>query len=223
MFGRLSYVEGDPGRIDDLIVYVRTVVKPATDELAGSHGLGMWVNRTTGSALIITGWDDVTSLFESEAAVIKLRDDAAGIIGGNAIVERYQVAFGDLAEPSETGDLTRLMRLQCEPSMLAANVEWARENLIPALRAVPGYGSYVVSTDRQTGAMLSMTTFADIEAAEAGLAATEFARESSSKRGIHLLDIRDYEVAIAGIRAIPTVPLQRSVDLSATSEPVTPR
>ena len=58
MFGRMSFVSGDATRIDDLITYVKTVVKPATDELAGNYGLGMWVNRDTGDALVMTVWED---------------------------------------------------------------------------------------------------------------------------------------------------------------------
>jgi len=218
-FSRLSYIDGDPDRIDDLIVYAKTVVKAATDELAGNRGLGMWVNRDTGSALVATVWDDESCLFESEAAVIQLRNDGAGIVGGNARVERYEVGFAELAIPNQPGYRTRMLRLGCEPGKIAGNVEWARENVTPALRRIEGFSSYLIAADRTTGTVLSMATYCDSIAAQAGFVATEFARASLPARGLTLLATTEYEVAIVGIRNLPAMPLQRRVDLTEANQP----
>ena len=220
-FSRLSYIDGDPGRIDDLIVYVKTVVKPATDQLAGNRGLGMWVNRETGSGLVATVWNDESSLFGSEVAVIKLRDDGAGIVGGDARVERYEIAFTDMASPNQCGFITRILRLACEPSKLSDNVMWARENVTPALRNIEGYSSYVIAADRTTGTALSITTYCDPTAAAAGYEATRFARETLPTRGTMLLASMTYEVAMVGIRDTPVMPGQRQVDLTEARGTVT--
>lgn len=215
MFGRLSYGTGDPGRIDDLITYVRTVVKPATDQLEGNHGLGMWVNRTTGDALVITVWDDEATLRASEQAVLKLRDDAAGIIGGTATVERYETLLVDAVEPHHPGYVARLLRMKGDPSALEADAQWAREEVVPTMRAVPGYVSYVVSVDRATGAAIAMSTYRDGESAHKALAATAPLRDALGARGITVDSMLDYEVAIVGIRApMADVPPQRAIDLT---------
>lgn len=214
MFGRMSYVHGDPARIDDLITYVRTVVKPATDELAGNHGLGMWVNRDTGDALVLTAWDDEATLRASEDAVLKLRDDAAGIVGGEATVARQEVLFGDAAEPHQVGNFMREVRMHCDPADIDANAAWNRETLIPQIKAMPGYLSYVLSTDRGTGAITGSSTYRDQAAADAAFAATAPIREAASQRGITFDDINQYEVAIVGIRASASMlPKQRMVDV----------
>src|SRR3954453_12009794 len=86
MFGRMSFVHGDPARIDELVEFVTWTVKPATDPLAGNLGLGMWVDRASGAAMVMSVWSDEASLIASETAVTRLRDDgAAGGRGGAAV------------------------------------------------------------------------------------------------------------------------------------------
>jgi hypothetical protein len=215
MFGRMSFVSGDPGRIDDLITYVRTVVKPATDQLDGNYGLGMWANRETGDALVMTVWKDEATMLASEDAVIKLRDDAAGIIGGNATVERYEAMLLDANEPHQVGNIMRLLRMRCDSTLLDSNVEWARENILPKVRMLEGYLSYSGAIDRANGMVASMSTFRDAACAAAAMTAMQPIRDIAQERGITIESMTDYEVAIVGIRAPVTLPSQRpTVDLT---------
>jgi hypothetical protein len=218
MFGRMTFVSGDPGRIEDLITYVRTVVKPATDELAGNHGLGMWVNRHSGDAMVMTAWDDEATLRASEDAVLKLRDDAAGIIGGDATVERYETALLDTTAPHQPGNIMRLIRMHCVETDLDAAVDWARTTVLPKLSGLEGYLSYAAAINRTDSSIASMSTFTDRLCAEAAMLAMAPIREAAAGRGIHIDSIMDYEVAIVGIRAAPSVPTQRTVDVTDRSK-----
>jgi hypothetical protein len=221
MFGRMTFVSGDAGRIDDLITYVRTVVKPATDELAGNHGLGMWVNRDSGDAMVMTVWDDEATLRASEDAVLTLRDDAAGIIGGEATVERYEPTLIDATEPHQPGNIMRLMRMHCDAADLDSHLEWARTTVLPRLSTLEGYLSFVVSRNRAAGSIASMSTFTDARCAEAALLAMAPVRESMADRGLELDSLQDFEVAIVGIRAAAqSVPAQRMVDVTDRSAAV---
>src|SRR3954467_15849789 len=89
MFGRMSFVHGDPARIDELVEFVTWTVKPTTDCLAGIHGLGMWVDRASGAALVMSVWTDEASLIASVAAVTRLRDDGAAVMRGIAPLEQH--------------------------------------------------------------------------------------------------------------------------------------
>jgi hypothetical protein len=222
MFSRMSFVAGDATRLDDLVTYVRTVVKPATDELPGNHGLGMWINRDTGEALVMAAWRDEASMIASESAVLKLRDDGAGVIGGAATVERYELMMVDATEPHQVGNMLRLTHLSCPPSHLADNLTWASDAILPQLQAMPGYLSYAVFADRNTGAMVAGATYRDRASAVNAFAASAAVREGAVERGMTIEDVRHFEVAIVGIRAAATtIPAQRTIDLSAASATIT--
>lgn len=215
MFGRMSFLQGDPDRLDDLIAYARTVVKPATDQLGGNCGLGMWVNRDSGDAMVMTVWQDEACLDASERAVEKLRDEAAGIIGGDpATVERYETMLVDVTIPHQVGFGMRLVRMFSEPAQLDANTAWVRDTVLPQLRTFPGYVSYVASANRSSGAVATMATYQDFASTVASFAGTAGIRAAATERGVTIRDITNYEVAIVGIRA--PIPDQRVIDLTET-------
>ena len=171
MFGRMSFVHGEPTRIDELIEFVTWTVKPATDRLAGNLGLGMWVNRSSGAALVMSVWSDEASLIASETAVTQLRDDGAAVMRGIATVERYETTLVDAVMPHKVGNVMRLVRMSCDPQDLDDHTRWTRDNVLPVMRRVPGYISPVVAVHRGSGAALVMSVWSD----EASLVASESA------------------------------------------------
>jgi hypothetical protein len=222
MFLRVSYVSGDSSRLDDLITYARTVVKPATDVLPGNLGLAMWANRESGDAVVATVWNDEETLRASEDAVVKLRDDAAGIVGGNAIVERYETVFLDGSTPHQIGNVMRLVRMHCDPAMLDDHMLWAQHEVVPRARTLDGYLGYAIAADRADGAILSSSTYRDMACATAAGEAMALIRDAATARGIIIDSMADYEVAIVGIRApMPmAMPAQRTVDLTEAMQAI---
>ena len=172
MFGRMSFVHGDPDRIDELVEFVTWTVKPATDCLGGNLGLGMWVDRSSGAALVMSVWTDEASLIASEAAVTQLRDDGAAVMRGIAVVERYETTLIDAVSPHHVGNVMRMIRMSCEPADLEEHTRWTRDNVLPVLRRVPGYLSHAVAVHRGTGRAVSMSTYRDGSDADIAYAAT---------------------------------------------------
>jgi len=214
MFGRMSFVHGDPTRIDELIEFVTWTVKPATDRLAGNLGVGMWVNRSSGAALVMSVWADEASLIASETAVTQLRDDGAAVMRGIAAVERYEATLVDTVMPHQVGNVMRLVRMSCDPRDLDEHTRWTRDNVLPVMRRVPGYLSHVVAVHRSSGRAVSMSTYRDGSDADIAYAATAPIRTAAVNRGITIDDVLQYEVALVGIRADAlAVPAQRTVVL----------
>lgn len=220
MFGRMSFIHGDPNRLDELVEYVTWTVKPATDLLAGNLGLGMWIDRDTGAAMVMSAWTDEASLVASETAVTQLRDDGAAVMRGIATVERYEAVVLDAMAPHRVGNIMRMIRMGAEPDDLDAHITWSRDNIVPVLRRVPGYLSYVVAANRGTGRAVSMSTYRDGIDADIAYAATAPIRTAAVNRGITIDGVQQYEVALVGIRAgTPAVPGQRTIELP-TEAPV---
>jgi hypothetical protein len=220
MFGRMSFVHGDPTRVDELVEYVTWTVKPTTDRLAGNLGLGMWIDRSSCEAMVMSVWADEASLIASETAVTQLRDDGAAVMRGIATVERYETLLVDAVAPHQVGNVMRMIRMACDPRDLDAHATWTRDNVIPVLRRVPGYLSQVFVAHRVTGRIAAMSTYRDGTDADIAYAATAPIRTAAVNRGITIDGVHQYEVAIVGIRApspplTAPVPEQRSITLPA--------
>lgn len=214
MFARMSFVHGEPARLDELVEYVTWTVKPATDLLAGNLGLGMWIDRSSGAALVMSVWTDEPCMIASETAVTQLRDDGAAVMRGIATVERYETMLVDPLSPHRVGNVMRLIRMTCDPHDLQAHVTWTRDNVVPVLRRVPGYLSYVVAAHRATGRLMGMSTYRDGTDADIAYAATAPIRTAAVNRGITIDDVHQYEVALVGIRgARPAIPAQQTIEL----------
>lgn len=215
MFARMSFVHGDPARIDELVEFVTWTVKPATDALAGNLGLGMWVDRGSGAALVMSMWSDEPSLIASEGAVNQLRDDGTAVMRGIATVERYETALVDAVSPHHVGNVTRLVRMSCDPAAVDEHLRWTRDNVVPVLRRVPGYLSHAVGLHRGSGRAVSMSTYRDGSDADIAYAATAPIRTAAVNRGITIDGVLQYEVALVGIRAAaPSVlSVQRTIEL----------
>ena len=218
MFARLSFIHGEPSRLDELIEYVTWTVKPATDLLAGNLGLGMWVDRDSGAALVTTIWTDEQCLAASEAAVTQLRDDGAAVMRGVATVERYETVLVDALTAHRVGNVMRMIRMSADPAGLDEHTRWSRDNIVPVLRRVPGYLSYVVAVNRGAGRAIAMSTYRDGIDADIAYAATAPIRTAAVNRGITIDGVHQYEVALVGIRApgpAATAPTQapRTIEL----------
>ena len=214
MFGRMSFIHGEPTRLDELVEYVTWTVKPATDLLAGNLGLGMWIDRSSGAALVMSVWSDEESLVASETAVAQLRDDGAAVMRGIATVERYETLLVDAVTPHHVGNVMRMIRMAADPRDIEAHMTWSRDNVLPVLRRVPGYLSYVVAGNRGTGRAVAMSTYRDGIDADIAYSATAPIRTAAVNRGITIDGVQQYEVALVGIRApVPAVPRPRTIEL----------
>jgi heme-degrading monooxygenase HmoA len=90
MFGRVSTFEGSPGQVDDLTRFAREQVLPAIERLDGFSGILGLADRQSGKVVAVTLW-------ESEEAANRLRDESAGVADETITgVERYEVTFAEI-------------------------------------------------------------------------------------------------------------------------------
>ena len=98
---RLSTLRGDPGKIDAGIRHFESEVIPAVERIDGFRGAILFVDRTTGQALVATVWDSKEHLERSASEAQPIRARAAEAIGatGSPQVESFQVEFAELLAP----------------------------------------------------------------------------------------------------------------------------
>jgi heme-degrading monooxygenase HmoA len=92
MFARVSRIQASPDAVELSIRSVEQTT-PALRQLRGFKHAYALADRDTGRILTITFWDTIEDLRASEerAAQIRAQIAQAGGVGGEALVDRYEV------------------------------------------------------------------------------------------------------------------------------------
>ena len=215
MLIRYSTLTGDPARIDDLTAYVRGTVQPTVIAQPGCEGLGMWVQRETGEVVVGSMWTTRAELDASEAAVAAQRA-AAGEIAGGATPEVVvmDVLLIDMAAPQQPGSAVRGLRITADPAGRDEQLAWSRETVIPQLRTLDGYQSYVVHQGSEPDQVLVTVAYRDAATAQRTMAATEGLRAAFPDHGMALQSMTTYETVLMAMPGSGAIPTPRTVDVT---------
>jgi hypothetical protein len=91
-FARVTFGDGDPGRIDESIANLSQTIIPRARELPGFQG-GYWLaDRATGKFLAVVVYNSEEHVRQTDEVAAQLRQQAGGVGGVNFTgVETYEV------------------------------------------------------------------------------------------------------------------------------------
>ncbi len=94
MNARVTYIDGEPDKVDDVIGQVESDVLPTLKDQDGFKGFTVLADRSSGRLIGISFWESEDALSASEEAIRQSRDEAAQTAGSaEPRVERYEVAI----------------------------------------------------------------------------------------------------------------------------------
>ena len=100
MFARISTFRGPPEQTAEGIMVARRQFLPAARLQEGFRGMYLMLDAASGRSLAVTLWETEEDMARSEGAVRRARAESAEASGESVVsVERYEVAFGELAGP----------------------------------------------------------------------------------------------------------------------------
>lgn len=205
MHVRATTISADPSRVDELIRFAAEQVAPVCDGLRGSLGLSMFADRTTGTCTISTAWESEQDRDDSDGALRPLRAKAGDLFGAAPAVELLEMAVLDRRRPAEPGFWARMTRVAIDPAHVDDAIDAYGATTLPALELLDGFCSAVLLVDRARGAGVSSVVFDSRAALEASRAqADEIRRTSAEKAGAQVVEVRESEVVLAGIRTPQT-------------------
>ena len=92
MFARVTMIDGDPGKIDEMIQITNSEILPQAQGAGGFKGMQVLADRSSGKGLAITFWATEEEMKASEELGTKLRTDSMKKLGSSvAGVERFEV------------------------------------------------------------------------------------------------------------------------------------
>jgi quinol monooxygenase YgiN len=206
MYARSSTFQGEPGRMDAGIGFVRDRVMPSLMEIDGCIGVSQIVNRENGRTIITSAWRDEESLLNSDSMVTDLRERGTDIIGGRPTVEVWEIAALHRIHESGPGACVRATWTHVDPAYVDRSSENYRMVLLPAMEDLPGFCSASLLVDRTSGRAVSSVTYATRDAMERTReTANQMRRVAVEENDLHILEVGEFDLAMAHLRVPETV------------------
>jgi hypothetical protein len=187
--------------IDRGIVFVEDEVLPEVLSTPGCAGLSLLVDHSLSRLIATSSWLDVESMLATTQSIRPLRDRLVAEVGGSApTVEEWEIALMHRDHRSTPGARSRVSWLQGDSVAIDQAVETFR-TILPALDALPGFGSASLLVNRPAGTAVSTATYDGAQAlAETRAKANDLRTFVAAETGADVLEVAEFELAVAHLR-----------------------
>ncbi len=202
MYARSTTIQAQPLSVDIGIAHVRDVVMPALTEIDGCVGLSLLVDRQSGTCIATSSWDSIDAMRASAERVAPIRDQAALMFDGSARVEEWDIALLHRDHPSRQGACVRATWLKVVPDQLSRSLDFYRSSVLPEMEDLDGFCSASLLVDHPAcRRAVSCSTFDSMAAmARNRDRATELRSRRVRELGAEVIDVAEFELAIAQLR-----------------------
>lgn len=201
MYARTTNIQAQPSCIDAGIAHVRDEVMPGLAALDGFVGLSLVVDRESGRCIATSAWETEETERSSAQQIAPLRDRAAEVFGGTANAEAWEIGALHRDHRSNDGACVRATWIKVPPGQVEQAMDFYRTSVLPSLEDLEGFCSASFLMNRSTGRAVSSTTFDSHEAMDRNRErATELRNTRTRELGADILDIGEFELALAHLR-----------------------
>ena len=202
MYARSTTIQAQPLSVDIGIAHVRDVVTPALHEMDGCVGVSLLVDRQSGRCIATSAWESIETMRASAERVAPIRDRAALMFDGSARVEEWNIELLHRDHHSRSGACVRATWLKVVPDQLTRSLDFYRTSVLPEMENLDGFCSASLMVDHPAcRRAVSCSTFDSLEAmARNRDRATELRSRRVRDLGAEVIDVAEFELAIAGLR-----------------------
>ena len=202
MYARSTTIQAQPLSVDIGIAHVRDVVMPALQAIDGCVGLSLLVDRQSGTCIATSSWDSIDAMRASAERVAPIRDRTALMFDGSARVEEWDIALLHRDHPSRQGACVRATWLKVVPDQLSRSLDFYRSSVLPEMERLDGFCSASLLVDHPAcRRAVSCSTFDSMDAmARNRDRATELRSRRVRELGAEVIDVAEFELAIAHLR-----------------------
>jgi heme-degrading monooxygenase HmoA len=202
VYARSTTIQAQPLSVDIGIAHVRDVVMPALREMDGCVGVSLLVDRQSGRCIATSAWESIEAMRASAERVAPVRDRAALMFDGSARVEEWNIELLHRDHHSRPGACVRATWLKVVPDQLTRSLDFYRSSVLPELENLDGFCSASLMVDHPAcRRAVSCSTFDSLEAmARNRDRATELRSRRVRDLGAEVIDVAEFELAIAGLR-----------------------
>jgi heme-degrading monooxygenase HmoA len=202
VYARSTTINAAPMSVDAGIAQVRDEVMPRLLEMDGCIGLSMLVDRKSGRCIATSAWQSEEAMRASDEELRPVREQIAQTMGaGSPEVQEWEIAVLHRDHRSEAGACVRATWVKIDPATMDRAIDVYKLASLPRLEDLAGFCSASLLVDRASGRGVSSVTYDSQEAMDDNREAAASMRSSTAKdAGAEVLDVREFELAIAHLR-----------------------
>jgi quinol monooxygenase YgiN len=195
---RSTTVMGQPGMMETGISHLRDVVMPQVRAMEGCIGMSVLADRTSGRCIATTAWRDEDAMKATAGAVMKMRADVAAMMGGEATVDEWEVAYLHRDHRAADGACARVTWIEADPGSIDRVLDAFKMGIMPRVEQLEGFCSASIFVDRASGRGCLTATY-DSEQAMAVTrdAAMGLRADLAQDTGMHITDVAEFSLAVA--------------------------
>jgi|SRR5579859_1083485 len=186
--------------IDGGVRYLQDTVAPLLGEQKGFRGVTASADRAGAVLGVLSLWETEAERDASESALASARQEGQRVIGGEVTVEQFEELLVEMAEPPTVGSSLLLRRISMDPAKVEENLDFFRREVLPRMKASPGFRGVRNMINRQTGGGMVGTVWADRAAMDAAAEATEARRQQAAERGVTFGEQTRREIVFIDLR-----------------------
>ena len=184
---------------------MRDDVMPALLATDGCVGLSMLVNRVSGRCIATSAWQSEQAMHANEDDKVVVVDGVESVVG-TPEVEEWEIAVLHRAQRIADGACARVVWTSTDPGNLDRIMAAYRDSLMPWWEETEGFRSNSFLVDRQEGRCSSTVVFESREAmAHTRDQFTTLREEFVTTRGMEIIEVAEFDVALAHLRVPETV------------------
>jgi heme-degrading monooxygenase HmoA len=170
--------------IDAGMRYLQDTVAPLLRNQKGFRGVTASADRSGGVFGVLSLWDTEADREASDSAMDKSREEGQRVIGGQMTVELFEELGTETAEPPTVGCSLLVRRISMDPAKVEENLDFFRREVLPLIKAGPGFRAMRQMINRQTGEGMVGTVWADQAAMDAAAEAGEARRQQAAQQRV---------------------------------------
>lgn len=177
--------------------YLRGTAAPVLRQQKGFRGVTASADRSGGVLGVLSLWETEADREASDATLAKSRAEGQQVIGGQISVEQFEELLVEAEQPPAVGCSLLLRRISMDPAAIETNLDFFRREVLPELKASSGFCAVRNMIDRQTGAGMVGTVWADAASMDAAAEAAEVRRQQAARRGVTFGEQSKREIVFA--------------------------
>jgi heme-degrading monooxygenase HmoA len=199
MHVRMSTSDGATD-IDAIVVHLRDQVLPKVKGQKGFRGITASADRPSGVISVLTLWETEGDLEASEVIANDVRQKAMDATGGRVQqVQAFEQLVWETAEnPPGPGCPLLVTPVKMNPASVDDNIAFFRSNVLPDIKATPGFRAVRNMMNRQTGEGMVGTVWDDEASLEKSLAQFAERRPLGEARGVEFGEPFRREIIFVG-------------------------
>ena len=198
MYARSTTVMGQPGMMETGVSHARDVVMPKVRAMDGCIGMSVLADRSTGRCIVTTAWRDEEAMKATAGAVMTMRADAAAMMGGEASVDEWEVAYLHRDHRAADGACARVTWTTCDPAAIERVIDAFKMGIMPHVEQLEGFCSASLFVDRPSGrGCLTVTYDSEQAMAVTRDAAMGLRADLAQETGMRVTDVGEFSLAVA--------------------------